>query len=203
MLANEGGAFGLLRNIADFRRHNRNARPASVAWSTAAIEEFTQAVANFRGKLVRVALHEADTDAAARDFADLAEALNNSVLRSDRPTNRALIEALSTLRPQTCFTQNGGRRILRTRGKRGTAAAVVSRSRVEGNDAYEAANELYVACHDALERLMARVAGELLARVAAAMDGLLAEWRSYKHAAALLDCQFFGFKPPSSDGKRL
>ena len=35
--------------------------------------------------------------------------------------------------------------------------------------------------------LMASVAGELLARVAAAMDGLLADWRSYKHAAALLD----------------
>src|ERR1700730_5698370 len=34
---------------------------------------------------------------------------------------------------------------------------------------------------------MAGIAGELLARVAAAMEGLLADWRSYKHAAALLD----------------
>jgi hypothetical protein len=45
VLADEGGAFGLLRNIADFRRHNHNARPAAVVWSTAAIKEFTQAVA--------------------------------------------------------------------------------------------------------------------------------------------------------------
>jgi len=52
---------------------------------------------------------------------------------------------------------------------------------------HHAANERYEPCHVAFERLMAGVAGELLARVAAAMDGLLAEWRSYKHAAALLD----------------
>ena len=32
-----------------------------------------------------------------------------------------------------------------------------------------------------------KIAGELLSRVAAAMDGLLDNWRSYKHAAALLD----------------
>ena len=34
---------------------------------------------------------------------------------------------------------------------------------------------------------MGNIAGELLSRVAAAMDGLLDNWRSYKHAAALLD----------------
>jgi superfamily I DNA/RNA helicase len=96
VLANEGGAFGLLRNIADFRRHNRNARPASVAWTTAAVEEFTQAVANFRRRLSRIEFYEPDTDATARDFADLAEKVCSCVLRSDRPTNRALIEALST-----------------------------------------------------------------------------------------------------------
>ena len=187
MLADEKGALGLLRKIADFRRHNRDARPASVAWSTAAIEEFTQAVANFRVRLSRIEFHEADTDAAAQDFADLAEKVCNSVLHSDLPTNRALIEALSTLRPQTCFTQNDSRRMLKTKGKWGKAAAAVGKPRAEGVEAYDAANEQYEACHDAFEKFMAGGAGELLARVAAAMDGLLADWRSYKHAAALLD----------------
>jgi ATP-dependent exoDNAse (exonuclease V) beta subunit len=187
VLANEKGALGLLRKIADFRRRNRDARSASVAWTTAAVGEFTQAVANFRRRLSRIEFHEPDTDATSRDFADLAEKACGSVLRSDRPTNRALVEALSTLRPQTCFTQNGGRRILRAQGKWERAAAAVGRSRAEGIDAYYAANEQYAACHDAVERLMAGVAGELLARIATAMDGLLADWRSYKHAAALLD----------------
>jgi len=53
VLADEKGALGLLRKIADFRRCNRDARPASVAWSTGAIEEFVQAVTNFRGELSR------------------------------------------------------------------------------------------------------------------------------------------------------
>jgi hypothetical protein len=52
--------------------------------------------------------HEADTDATARDFADLADNVSNSVPRSDRPPNRALIEALNSPRHRTCFTQNGG-----------------------------------------------------------------------------------------------
>ena len=34
---------------------------------------------------------------------------------------------------------------------------------------------------------MASAAGELLRRVADEMNGLLADWRAYKHAAALLD----------------
>jgi ATP-dependent exoDNAse (exonuclease V) beta subunit len=187
VLADEAHALGLLRNIADFRRHNRDARSADVAWSTTVVEEFTQAVADFRGALARMALHEADTEAAAADFADLAEALSNSVLRSDRPTNRALIEALNVPQPQTCFTQSGGKRKLQTKGKWERAAAAVGKPKAIGTEACDTANGRYVACHDALEGLVGNVAGELLRRVAAEMNGLLADWRSYKHAAALLD----------------
>jgi ATP-dependent exoDNAse (exonuclease V) beta subunit len=187
VLANQGGAFGLLQKIADFRRHNRDARPASVPWSTAAIEAFPQAVANFRGRLSRIEFHEADTDATARDFADLAGKVCNSVLRSDRPPNRALIEALNSPRHRTCFTQNGGAKKRLAKGKWVKAAAAAGRPKAESIDAYHAANEGYAACHVAFERLMAGVAGEILARIAAAMEGLLADWRSYKHAAALLD----------------
>ena len=124
---------------------------------------------------------------AARDFADLAEALNNSALRFDQPTNRALIVALNLPRHQSCFTQTGNGRKLTTKGKWDRAAAAAGRPKAEGVEAYDAANAQYEACHEAFERLMAGVAGELLKRVAAAMDGLLDDWRAYKHAAALLD----------------
>ncbi len=187
VLADEDHALALLRDIADFRRHNRDARPASVAWSTAGTEEFARAVKSFTGLLARMAFHEADTAAAARDFADLAETLNSSGIHSDRPTNRALIAALNTPQPQSCFTQTGGQRKLRTKGKWQTAAAEVGRPKAEGVEAYDAANAQYEACHGALEMLMGSIAGELLSRVVAAMDGLLDNWRSYKHAAALLD----------------
>ena len=77
--------------------------------------------------------------------------------------------------------------MLQTKGKWKTAAAEAGRPKAEGVEAYDAANAQYLACHGALERLMGSIAGELLSRVAAAMDGLLDNWRSYKHAAALLD----------------
>jgi len=187
VLADENHALELLQNIADFRRHNRDARPASVAWSTAGVEEFAGAVKSFTARLSRMKLHEPVTDAAAQDFADLGEKLNNSALRSDRPTNRALIEALNTPQPESCFTQAGRPRILKTKGKWQTSAAEAGRPKAEGVEAYDAVNAQYLACHGALERLMGSIAGELLSRVAAAMDGLLDNWRSYKHAAALLD----------------
>ena len=47
VLADENHALELLQNIADFRRHNRDARPASVAWSAAGVEEFAGAVKSF------------------------------------------------------------------------------------------------------------------------------------------------------------
>ena len=187
VLADEDHALALLRNIADFRRHNRDACPASVAWSAAGAEEFAGAVKSFAARLSRMKLHEPVTDAAAQDFADLAEELTNSALRSDRPTNRALIAALNTPQPESCFTQAGRPRILKTKGKWQTAAAEAGRPKAEGVEAYDAANTQYLACHAALERLMGNIAGELLSRVAAAMNGLLDNWRSYKHAAALLD----------------
>jgi len=187
VLADEDHALALLRNIADFRRHNRDACPASVAWSAAGAEEFAGAVKSFAARLSRMKLHEPVTDAAAQDFAELGEKLNNSALRSDQPTNRALIEALNTPQPESCFTQAGRPRILKTKGKWQTAAAEAGRPKAEGVEAYDAANTQYLACHAALERLMGNIAGELLSRVAAAMNGLLDNWRSYKHAAALLD----------------
>lgn len=57
----------------------------------------------------------------------------------------------------------------------------------KGAEAYDNVNGQYAACHAIFEEIMATVAGVLLARLSAAMDELLADWRSYKHAAARLD----------------
>jgi len=53
--------------------------------------------------------------------------------------------------------------------------------------AYHACVQRYDACHDAFETLMAMTAGELLARLVAAMEGLQRGWSDHKRAAALLD----------------
>ena len=176
-----------MREIADFRRHNRDARPAPAAWAAGFVDEFATAVSNFKRTLSNLEFQETDTDAAAKHFADLAEALNNSALLTDRPANKALVEALITARSETCFTQTSAMRKLRTKGKWEKAAAAAGRSKAEGVEAYDAANARYEACHAAFQPVMASAAGALLFRLTAAMDGLLADWRSYKKAAALLD----------------
>ena len=187
VLADEGHALGLLRSIADFRRHNRDARPADAAWSSAAGEEYKKAVSNFATAASAIGFRESDTEAAAADFAQLVSTLTESGLCSDRPTNRALVAALNSPRPQTCFTQAGGRRKLQTKGKWERAARAVGRSKAAGTEAFDTATARYLACHDAREVFMASAAGELLRRVADEMNGLLADWRAYKHSAALLD----------------
>ena len=113
--------------------------------------------------------------------------LTESGLCSERPTNRALVAALNSPRPQTCFTQTGSRRKLQTKGKWEKAAAAVGRPKAAGTEAFDTATARYLACHDAREAFMASAAGEVLGRVAEEMNGLLADWRAYKHAAALLD----------------
>ena len=187
VLADEGQALGLLRSIADFRRRNRDARPADAAWSTAAGDECEHAVSNLMAALNGIGFGESDTEAAAADFAQLVSTLTESRLCSERPTNRALVAALSSPRPQTCFTRTGSRRKLQTKGKWERAARAVGRSKTAGTEAFDTVSGRYLACHDAREAFMASAAGEVLGRVVEEMNGLLADWRAYKHAAALLD----------------
>ena len=187
VLADEDRALGLLRSIADFRRRNRDARPADAAWSSAAGDECERAVSNLMAVLNGIGFHESDTEAAAADLGQFASILTESGLCSERPTNRALVAALNSPRPQTCFTQAGGSRKLQTKGKWHKAAAAVGRPKAAGTEAFDTATARYLSCHDAREVFMANVAGELLRRAADEMNGLLADWRAYKHSAALLD----------------
>jgi ATP-dependent helicase/nuclease subunit A len=103
------------------------------------------------------------------------------------PSNRALVEAMNLPRHEACFTQNGGKRALRTSTKWQQAAAAVGRSKADGKQAYDGANGHYESSHATLEALFSAMASKLLARLAAEMDGLMQQWRAYKRSAALLD----------------
>ena len=103
------------------------------------------------------------------------------------PATSDLVAAINLPRHEACFRQDGNRRKLQTKGKWQAAAAAAGRSKADGNGAYDALNGRYETCHDTLEALLAAVAGELLARLAAEMQGLIQDWRDYKRAAALLD----------------
>ena len=187
VLAGEDKALGWLRSIADFRRKNCDSCPAAGTWSAAQVKEFRQTVTSFTKALAGVGFCEANTEAAAKDFAQFSETMRGLGVCSGQPTNRALIAALNTPRPRNCFTRAGSRRKLQTTGKWRRAAAAVGRPEAAGTAAFDVSTARYHACHDAREALMARTAGELLQRVSDEMTGLMADWRAYKQTAALLD----------------
>jgi ATP-dependent exoDNAse (exonuclease V) beta subunit len=97
------------------------------------------------------------------------------------------ISILGLPRPPSCFTQKRERRQLRTQTKWQTAAAVAGRPRAAGTEAHRVANALYEACHEAFDAFVAQAAAEVLGRIARSMDDLIADWRSWKRNAALLD----------------
>jgi ATP-dependent exoDNAse (exonuclease V) beta subunit len=186
VLADEDGALKLLKELAQFLRRNRDAKPAGGRWSRAAADQLIAAANAFARGLDRWDFREEKTDKACAAFAALVETLGGRSLRVANPSNRALVAAMQLPRPEACFTQKG-RRALRTAGSWQGAAAAAGRSRVDGQQAYDAASGHYASCHDAVEALLSAVAAELLARLAAEMDELMQDWRSYKRAAALLD----------------
>jgi exodeoxyribonuclease-5 len=187
VLADEQHALKLLGELAQFLRRNRDAKPAGAGWSCAALDRFAAVVNQFADELNRLDFEEEQTATACRYFVETVEMLERALLLLTGPSNRALVEALKVRRPESCFRQDGLRRKLQTSGRLQQAAAAAGRSKADGKQAYDILNSHYESCHVALETLLAAVAAELLARLAAEMGELMQDWRAYKRAAALLD----------------
>src|SRR5208283_4895992 len=107
ILANESDGLKLVREVAAFRRTNRDARPCSGRWNPGAAAAFAGAVECFRGQLTRIRFREATTDGCLEAFATLDTALGALDLARDSPCPAALIGVLQLARPAACFTQNG------------------------------------------------------------------------------------------------
>jgi ATP-dependent exoDNAse (exonuclease V) beta subunit len=187
VIADEARGLALIRSIADFLRHNRDARPAGHNWSSDAAKQFMAAAKAFEKEIRRFEFQEDQTHAACQAFIEIAETLGGSSLGTKRPDNRTLIEAACIPRHLACFTQATEKRQLRTKGAWESAAAATGKREADGSMAFDACRTRYDACYEAFDALMAMVAGELLGRIVEAMEGLLLDWREYKRAAALLD----------------
>jgi hypothetical protein len=139
-LADEVGGLKLIYELANFLRRNRDARPLDGTWSNAAATQFAKAVEAFSNELRHFNFREEETETACGAFAGLVEFMNGSTLRPDHPTNHALLEAINLPRHGSCFTQNGTRRQLRTKGRWERAAGAVGKSKIDGSQAYDAVN---------------------------------------------------------------
>ena len=188
VLAGEDGGVSLIRTIADFRRHNRDARPESIVWSSDAFHRFATAVQGFRDDLDRYPVEEETTQGMALGFETMARALAGFGLKTDSPSAANLVAALKVPTPDACFTAAGGPRALRAVGRWRGAFAAAGLSQAQANAAYDIVVASYVACHGAFQTLMSTLVGVALARVSDDMDGLLTEWRDYKRATSNSKC---------------
>jgi exodeoxyribonuclease-5 len=170
VVADERRGLKLLGELAQFLRRNRDARPEGQCWSRALVDRFIAAANAFADGLDGLHFREQQTDAACQAFIELAALLGRLSLQTAAPGNRALVEAVTLPRHQACFTQNGGQRALRTRGRWQQAAAAAGRSGSDGQQACDRANEHYQSAHAALEALFAAIGAELLARISAANE---------------------------------
>ena len=187
VLGDEGGGLKLFAEVAQFLRRNRNARPSKAPWSDRVVKHFVAAASKLAKKLAQLNFTEPQTETACQAFTDIVKVLGKLPLETTKPSNRAFVEVINLPQHEACFTQSGNRRQLRARGKWLEAAAAAGRSRADAQKAYDCINELYESCHDALEALLSAIAAEIIARLAAEMQGLIKDWRTYKRAAALLD----------------
>ena len=187
VIADEARGLELLRSIADFLRRNLDAKPIGGTWSSDAGRQFVAAAKAFEKEIGRLELEEEKTHAACQALIGMAKAVGGIAMGVERPTCPALIKAATIERHSACFTQNTGKRQLRTKTAWVAAAAAVGKRKTDGEMAFEACVTRYDACHDAFEALTAMVGGELIRRIVEAMEGLLKDWSKYKRAAALLD----------------
>jgi ATP-dependent exoDNAse (exonuclease V) beta subunit len=187
VLADEARGLGLIRSIADLLRRNRDARFPNSAWSTSTAKKLSAAAAAFEKEMAQLEFQEEQTSQVCTTFIKMAEVLGGFDLSVKKPSNRTLVQTATIPRHIACFTQNGGKRQLKTKGAWEKSAAVAGKSKTHGTMAFQACAARYDVCHEAFNELMAMVAGELLARIVGAMDQLFSEWREYKRSTALLD----------------
>ena len=187
VLAGEDGGVSLIRTIADFRRHNRDAQAERVDWSPDTFHRFAASVQQFRDDLDRYPVEEEPTQGMAQGFETMARALAGLGLKTDSPSAANLIEALDAPTPASCFRGSGGPRKLQAKTKWGAAFSAAGLPKAGASAAYDIVVTSFTACHAAFQTLMATLASVALARVSDDMDGLLTEWRDCKRATARLD----------------
>ncbi len=187
VLADETMGLALIREVADFLKSNRDARPANSRWKSTLARDLANAAKAFGKQLGRYDFQETDTAATHDAFASIVTMLSSPEFAKDVPSLSCMTRVLRLPEPEVCFTQSGGMRQLRTKGKWEAAAKCAGKPKNDGAEAHAAVDGLYQNCHAAYAALRSAAAGEILVRLASSMEGLMRQWHEYKRAAALLD----------------
>ena len=186
VLADEGRSLPLIRAIADFMRHNRDAKPPRQVWSNDVGKKFVDAVRAFERQIGRFSFREKKTDEACQVFAEMAKTIGALAL-DGTVTSRTLVAIATLQRDPACFKKSGTKRKLQGKGAWGEAAKHAGYHKRDGAQAFHDCHGHYEACHEAFAAVMEAVANEILTRIFETLKELIEEWRDYKRAAALLD----------------
>ena len=174
----------LIRTILKHLRRYRELKVQNTLDFASLLESFHQAVHEFREFTRRLAVEEPDTLLIADAFFQLAESTRPDPSR-DEATN--LLKVVLAERDPMIFTQAGGIRVLKKKGKWEQAASAHGHSKAEGARWFDSAKVLYNACGRAWEPICESACSRLLELVLEEVRPALEAYREHKRSTAQLD----------------
>ena len=187
--ATRSEASKLVGEVAQFLRRNRDARPAGAAGRNERSSNSSRPRTQFANGLDRFGLPGAADRGSLRSVHRALSRCSAAVAakRQSRATERSSRPSI-VRDTRRCFTQRRQKAAAADKRQMAEAAAAAGRSKADGQASLRRCSM------DTMRPAMMRskhclsaIAAELLARLAAEMDGLMKDWRDYKRAAALLD----------------
>ncbi|MGO4579956.1 UvrD-helicase domain-containing protein [Cupriavidus sp. 2TAF22] len=176
----------LVRGIAATLRAHRNATAPAGLPLAPLIAAFGQAAHALAAFVADTEAKDADTTVMSALLTEAAQALAFPY-SPQRPADLARVLAIR-LEPDTKLCKkDGGFRAYRRAGAWRTASREAGMPAAHGDLLCAQAAQLHAACEDAWVALQQQIASHVLAALADAVQPVLARFRDYKRAAALLD----------------
>lgn len=176
----------VLREIADFLRRHRTARPTSVEYAPSLLQDLVDTVTRFTSWVRDQDYVEESTAALAAELDALATAYRERLGPGD-PVLPALMAIAADPTKCSAHTNEHKWRRWGRKGKWEKAAVAAGRSKAEGGRVSAEGDTRYVAVGDAWSALQAMLGECAFAALAAQFDVLLEDYARYKREAALLD----------------
>lgn len=184
VLHNPGETVSLIHRIVDNLRKRRTVVAPATEPLAPHLAGFRSAATEFIAFTRTAAAVEEDTATMAKQFAEMADALDDG---SAVDTPAGLLRLLTSLPHPDLCTQAGAFLTFRKKGKWVDAAKRAGLAKADGERLNLAAEAAYAACCSGWNTLLQNAAAQILAEVISEVRPVLDRFRDYKRSAALLD----------------
>ena len=184
VLHDPDAAVRLVRTILDHLRRHRSFARTERENLTLFATAFREAVDGFAAFIGNAELEEPETTVIATRFQELAEGISPA-LEADSPSQ--LVGILVAASHPDLYTQSGGFRQYRKKGKWRQAAQSVGLAQADADRLNDLSGTHYGRCCEAWTALQQAVAARVLADLLPLVQPVMERFRNFKRSAGLLD----------------